>query len=576
MSAANLLLVALVSVSACHAAIPDLTGCEVAAKTEQGYVCGRIRNATNGAKYASFRGMQYGTQPLGELRFKELLPPPSFDGLFNATEAGPICAQVDVLYTPNNLVAPLSSGEDCIRINVHVPYDYLPAINATSNSSNLLPVMFWIHGGAFSYGSGDADVHGPEYLMTKNVILVTINYRLHVFGFLSLDNEYIPGNNGLRDCITALKWVQSNIRNFGGDPARVTISGESAGAVMTHLLSISNATQGLFQRAIALSGQAIASFYSYSQSYVKLINAIFLPAAGINPLQTPRKIYEDLVAAPLENLLRGNKVLLDFFGIVSFAPVIEKPQPNFTTVIPASPEDLLNAGAGKNYPLWIGFCSNEAETFKTRLQEVNIETKLRLVPSLTLPQNLLFSANPLTVPALTTLQLAEYFNVTFITLEKFLFAATDSYWKYPAQRLTLKRLRSNASNSYLSQLSYPGENNRSVIKDALNRNWTGAAHVEDLPYFFRFNHFVGPQQENELAPTSQDNKMRAKMTELITNFVINGSPASSTDWPATGTDLKFQNLDSPDQFNFTDPTPYMEDKITYFSNLYNVGGLGSV
>ncbi|XP_028177931.1 uncharacterized protein LOC114365532 isoform X2 [Ostrinia furnacalis] len=232
---------------ACHAAIPDLTGCEVAAKTEQGYVCGRIRNATNGAKYASFRGMQYGTQPLGELRFKELLPPPSFDGLFNATEAGPICAQVDVLYTPNNLVAPLSSGEDCIRINVHVPYDYLPAINATSNSSNLLPVMFWIHGGAFSYGSGDADVHGPEYLMTKDVILVTINYRLHVFGFLSLDNEYIPGNNGLRDCITALKWVQSNIRNFGGDPARVTISGESAGAVMTHLLSISNATQGLFQ-----------------------------------------------------------------------------------------------------------------------------------------------------------------------------------------------------------------------------------------------------------------------------------------------------------------------------------------
>ncbi|XP_063834583.1 juvenile hormone esterase-like [Ostrinia nubilalis] len=576
MSAAKLLLVALVYFSACHAAIPDLTGCEVAAKTEQGYVCGRIRNATNGAKYASFRGMEYGTQPLGELRFKELLPPPSFDGLFDATEAGPICAQVDVFYTPNNLVAPLSSGEDCIRINVHVPYDYLPAINATSNSSNLLPVLFWIHGGSFSYGSGDADVHGPEYLMTKDVILVTINYRLHVFGFLSLDNEYIPGNNGLRDCITALKWVQSNIRNFGGDPGQVTIAGQSAGGAMASLLSISHATQGLFQRVVGLSGEAIASFYSYSQTYAKLINAIFLPAAGINPLQTPKKIYEDLVAAPLENLLAGNKVLLDTFGLVSFTPVIESAQPNFTTVIPASPEDLLNAGAGKNYPMWIGFCSNEAADFKTRLEEVNIETKLRLLPSLTLPQNLLFSANALTVPVLTVKQLAEYFNVTFITLEKFLVAATDSYYKYPGQRLTLKRLRANASNTYLSEFSYPGENNISVLKDALNQTWSGAAHVEDLTYFFRFNHFLGPQQEDELASTSEANKMRAKMTGIITNFVINGSPASSTDWPATGTDLKFQNLDSPDQFNFTDPTPYMEDKITYFSNLYNVGGLGSV
>ncbi|XP_063834618.1 juvenile hormone esterase-like [Ostrinia nubilalis] len=402
--------------------------------------------------------------------------------------------------------------------------------------------------------------------MTKDVILVTINYRLHVFGFLSLDNEYIPGNNGLRDCITALKWVQSNIRNFGGDPAQVTIAGQSAGGVIAHLLSISNVTKGLFQQVMALSGHSIAGFYSYSPSYAKLINAIFLPAAGINPLQTPKKIYEDLVAAPLDNLLRGQKVLLDKFGLVSFTPVIENAQPNFTTVISQSPEDLLNAGAGKDYPLWIGFCSNEAADFKTRLEEVNIVTKLRLQPSLTLPLNLLYSANPLTVPVLTTLQLAEYLNVTSITLEKFLVAATDSYYKYPSHRLALKRLRVNASNTYLIQFSYPGE--KSVLKDAFSQSWSGAAHVEDIAYFFRFNHFLGPQQENELVPTSNDNIMRARITNLIyANFIVRDAPFNLQIY-------QYISIEGP--YDIRDELIIDQNEDTYFSNLYSVGGLGPV
>lgn len=272
---------------------------------------------------------------------------------------------------------------------------------------------------------------------------------------------------------------------------------------------------------MALSGLAIGNFFSYSQTYAKLVNTIFFAAAGINPVQTPKKLYDDLVAAPLEKILQGNKAVLDTFGLVSFAPVIETPQPNFTTVIPKDPEDLLNEGAGKDYPMIAGFCSNEAADFKQRLEKVQIELKLRVVPSLTLPQNLLFSANPLTVPILTTKQLAEYFNVTFITLDKFLVAATDGYYKYPAQRLTQKRLRVGAAKTYMYQFGYPGE--KSPLKLSLNTTYPGAAHVEDITYFFRFNYFIGPQTEpNELAHTNNDNRMKDWMTTFITNFIITG------------------------------------------------------
>lgn len=292
-----------------------------------------------------------------------------------------------------------------------------------------------------------------------------------------------------------------------------------------HALSVGHRdylTCTLFFRVIGSSGQSIASFYSYSQVYAKLVNAIFFIAAGINPLQTPKKLHDDLVAAPLEKILAGTKAILDTFGLVSFAPVIEgtTPRANFTTILPKSPEDLLDEGAGKEYPMIIGFCSNEAADFEQRLRAVAIETKLRLVPALTLPQNLLFSANILTVPVLTTKQLAEYFNVTFITLEKFLVAATDSYYKYPGMRLTQKRLSVGAAKTYIYQFGYPGE--RSPIKVSLNTTYPGAAHIEDITYFFRFNTFLGPQESNELEHTSNDNKMKDFMTTFITNFVING------------------------------------------------------
>ena len=118
------------------------------------------------------------------------------------------------------------------------------------------PVMVWIHGGGYQTGSNKTDVYGPDYLLQKDVIVVSFNYRLAAFGFLSLDDPElnIPGNAGLKDQTFALKWVQKNIANFGGDPDNVTIFGESAGGGSVHSHMISNYSKGLFHKAIPMSG----------------------------------------------------------------------------------------------------------------------------------------------------------------------------------------------------------------------------------------------------------------------------------------------------------------------------------
>lgn len=115
-----------------------------------------------------------------------------------------------------------------------------------SGEEKLLPVLFWIHGGAFLYGTSDYTIYNPEHLLDKEVVVVQTNYRLGILGFLSTGDEASPGNFALKDQVMALKWVQRNIKVFGGDPKRVTIFGESAGGGSVDLLALSDLTDGNF------------------------------------------------------------------------------------------------------------------------------------------------------------------------------------------------------------------------------------------------------------------------------------------------------------------------------------------
>ncbi|XP_032511400.2 juvenile hormone esterase-like isoform X4 [Danaus plexippus] len=197
----------------------------------QGTLIGKI---SSDGTFFEYLGIPYATTN-SSTRFRAPGPPPSWTGLFKAVEESSSC--------PQNSFFGVIGNEDCLKINV-----FVPALNKKS-----LPVLVYIHGGAFIFGSGGKSLYGPDFLVQKGVIVVTFNYRLGLLGFLCLRIKEAPGNAGIKDQLAALRWVKKNIGAFGGDSNNITIMGESAGATSASLLLISDAAAGLFNRAIMQS-----------------------------------------------------------------------------------------------------------------------------------------------------------------------------------------------------------------------------------------------------------------------------------------------------------------------------------
>ncbi len=220
-------------------------------KTEQGKVHGKT---INDGKVKAFLGLPYAAPPVGDLRWKAPGPAAKWTGERDATKFGAHCAQGhvfdDMIFQDNG------ESEDCLSLNVYAPAD------ATKKSK--LPVMFWIHGGGYAGGSGDEPRHNGDFLPLKGVVLVTINYRLGVMGFLATSEQAkeangVAGNYGLMDMVAALEWVKANIGEFGGDAGNVTIFGESAGSAAVSTLIASPMAKGLFEKGIGESGGALGT-----------------------------------------------------------------------------------------------------------------------------------------------------------------------------------------------------------------------------------------------------------------------------------------------------------------------------
>lgn len=195
----------------------------------------------------SFKGIPYAAPPVGNLRWKAPQPVPHWDGVRDATHFGHQCWAAKAFAGP----AVANSSEDCLYLNVW---------SGAKSRSAKLPVMVWFHGGGFQFGSGSDPASDGTMLAKKGVVVVTLNYRLGVFGFLSrpdLDAESggrKSGMYGIQDLIAALTWVKDNISQFGGDPDNVTVFGESAGSHAIGILMSSPLAKGLFHKAIGESG----------------------------------------------------------------------------------------------------------------------------------------------------------------------------------------------------------------------------------------------------------------------------------------------------------------------------------
>jgi para-nitrobenzyl esterase len=290
-----------------------------------------------------FRGVPYARPPVGMLRFRPPEPPAAWSKIRHATRASPAAPQnpdpLDHIW--GEVLAP--GDEDCLTLDVWTP----------STDGARRPVMVWIHGGAFLIGSGRWPWYdGRKFCRRGDIVLVTINYRLGALGFLDLSeiggSEYTTsGNHGLLDQVAALRWVRDNIERLGGDPGKVTVFGESAGAISTSCLLAMPAARGLFRRAIVMSGGPnLVRFPATSQAVARA----FLRTAGVRDADGLRPLPKRALLKAQKRFLRSN----EFGGDLVFGPVVDG------IVLPDPPLHAVRAGYARDVALLTGTTLDEA------------------------------------------------------------------------------------------------------------------------------------------------------------------------------------------------------------------------
>jgi len=305
------------------------------AKTAQGTAQGQP--AADG-KTIAFLGLPYAAPPIGDLRFRPPAPPAAWKGLRDATQFAHRCEQWQVW--ADYIFRDPGPSEDCLYLNVYVP--------ATANPTSKLPVMFWIHGGGYIAGSGSEPRYDGSALAGKGVVLVTINYRLGVFGFLASDDLAKEGNGhagnyALMDMVAALRWVRANIKAFGGDPANVTIFGESAGSFAVSTLLAAPDARGLFHKAIGESGGAFSdSLHTATLAVRSKRDQQWVESLGAKSLA-------DLRAMPADKILDAAKKST----VGGFGPVIDG------EFLPEAIPDIYAAGHQAHVPTIIGWNRDE-------------------------------------------------------------------------------------------------------------------------------------------------------------------------------------------------------------------------
>ncbi|KAG7190096.1 hypothetical protein KM043_006230 [Ampulex compressa] len=310
-------------------------------RAPNGRIKGSFMSTRLGRRIYAFRGVRYAEPPVGQLRFEPPVPKADYDA-FDASEEGPSCPA---------LGATLIS-EDCLRLNVYTTK--LPVNDERANRS----VLVFFHPGAFYLFSGQSFRFGPQYILDKDIVLVTVNYRLASLGFFSTGDSLAPGNLGLKDQVVALRWIQRNIAAFGGDPASVTISGYSIGGVSVVLHMLSPMTRGLFHKAIAMSGTVSNLLpHPYEQTHLAKKQAELLDC----PTDTTRSMMLCLKTKPVENFTATINNFFEFYGdpIYIWYPTVEPEVPGVERYLPAQPLDLIVQGKIHPVPLICGVTEGE-------------------------------------------------------------------------------------------------------------------------------------------------------------------------------------------------------------------------
>uniref|UniRef100_A0A336MI63 Carboxylic ester hydrolase n=1 Tax=Culicoides sonorensis TaxID=179676 RepID=A0A336MI63_CULSO len=483
-------------------------------------------------RYFSFKGIPYAEPPIGNLRLRNPRPHPGWEGVRNASSHGAVCVGLGWFS--------VIGEEDCLFLNVYTPPDL--------NPDEKYAVMFWIHGGSFTGGSGDSFTFGPELLVGQNVIVVTTNYRLGLLGFFSTNDKYAQGNYGLKDCVEALRWVQNNIEAFGGDPNRVTIFGESAGASLVHYLVLSPMAKGLFSGAISQSGTALNPWafqdYPRTQAYkvAQLLNLTFTTTEDlVNQLRAVEDplMFAEITPATVD--LEVPRVSLPFM----FAPSVEPEDSEEEIFLSEPPLRIMKKGTFNQVPYICGATNEEGlwvivetEMFPDVLDKFNNNSKLLLPYEWYLDpesdaacdvinniQNMYFKGEPVIKDPLDYVKYA-----------------TDRHFEYAAYKTVELHASRSTQPVFFYIFSFDGALN--YVKRYLKLgSYEGAMHADDLPYLFRMAGIPAP-----ILPGNPALVVRSRMIKMWTDFAKFGTPTPETNelipitWPRIQIGHEFMDI----------------------------------
>ena len=454
-----------------------------------------------------FKGIPFALPPVGPARWQPPHPMPRWEGTRKAAEFGPACVQLTPQLSNIYATGPMPMSEDCLTLNIWTP---AKAHNA--------PVFFWIYGGALSGGASRDPLYDGSRLAAQGIVVVSINYRLGVLGWLALPElssesaQGVSGNYGLLDQVEALRWVQHNIGAFGGDPANVTIAGESAGGLSVMYLMASPPARGLFAKAIAESAYMIstpelkdAAFGAPAAeaSGVKVTAAIGAPTLGALRAMDAQKLTAAAAGA----------------GFAPFGAVDGK-------ILPRQLVDVFDRGEQAPVPLLTGFNSGE-------------------IRSLTV----LAPKAPASAAAYESTIQAQYLDLAnaFLHLypsdnmQQSIYATTrDALYGWTAERLVRKQAAlGQPAFLYFFDHGYPAA-------EALNLH---AFHASELPFVFG-DFSATPSHWPRVPDEVQERSLSDAMLGYWTSFARTGKPqaAGQPDWPSfgeRGSYMAFQKTPAP-------------------------------
>ncbi|MBS95053.1 MAG: hypothetical protein CL799_11475 [Chromatiales bacterium] len=466
----------------------------------------------------SYKGIPFVAPPVGELRWQPPQPIEPWEGVLQATEYSPFCPQNDDKYLWFELT---EISEDCLSLNV---------LTTAANTEAKLPVMVWIHGGGYVNGSGNIPRLNSTAIPKQGVVLVTINYRLTLLGFMTHpalatgDPDQPQGNYGILDIIESLKWVQRNISAFGGDPDNVTIFGESAGAGFVNFLMVSPKSEGLFHRAISESssvGVAPDPYIDRRAGFLPAANSVgmaFAERLGIdNHDRSSPEVAAALRAVSIE------KILATLEPQDRFTPVVEG------VVLPDQVGELLATGRQKKVPYMTGGNNWEASLGRAIGGGFSPEFAGKLVPKADKERL--------------------YAGLSGEALDDQIFG---DLIVHSGSRYFAERMFKRGAPVYRYYLTY--------LAEARRDTQPGVAHTDDIAFVMQTLH-----EEDLNIITSRDWEISRLMGAYWVQFAKTGNPnrGDLPEWPAFD-DQKGSVLEIGDEIR---PLEYpLEDRVQFHMN----------